>query len=59
MKRFTVLLGLLFVGAISLVAAQQPATPPSLEIQKVKDNLYVIIGGGGNTGRLSRRKAWW
>lgn len=23
--------------------------PPALEIQKVKDNLYVITGGGGNT----------
>jgi glyoxylase-like metal-dependent hydrolase (beta-lactamase superfamily II) len=52
MKRFVVLSTLLIAGAISLLAAQQqpqprPAAP--LEMQKVKDNLYVITGGGGNT----------
>src|SRR6266545_3775359 len=49
MKRLAVLSGLLLVGAISLLAAQQPQQPASLEIQKVKDNLYMITGGGGNT----------
>jgi cyclase len=51
MKRLAVLSGLLFVGAISLMAAQQPqqGQPAPLEIQKVKDNLYMITGGGGNT----------
>ena len=49
MKRLAVLSGLLIAGAISLLAAQQQQTPAALEIQKVKDNLYVIIGGGGNT----------
>jgi cyclase len=47
MKRLAVLSGLLLAGAISLMAAQQQ--PPILEIQKVKDNLYVISNGGGNT----------
>jgi glyoxylase-like metal-dependent hydrolase (beta-lactamase superfamily II) len=51
MKRLVVLSGLLLVGAISLVAAQQrpQGQPAALEIQKVKDNLYMITGGGGNT----------
>jgi len=54
MKRLAVLSGLLLAGAISLVIAkQQPAT---LEIQKVKDNLYVITGGGGNTAAFITQK---
>src|SRR5262245_45366949 len=59
MKRFAVMLGLLLAGAISLMAAQQqqqPAQPPSLAIQKVKDNLYVITGGGGNTAAFITQK---
>jgi len=51
MKRLAVLLGLLTVGAVSMIFAQQQPqqAPPALEIQKVKDNLYMITGGGGNT----------
>jgi glyoxylase-like metal-dependent hydrolase (beta-lactamase superfamily II) len=50
MKRLGVLLALLAVGAVSMIAAQQQQQQPAkLEIQKVKDNLYVITGGGGNT----------
>ena len=57
MKRLAVLFGLLLVGAISLWAAhQQPQPPASLEIQKVKDNLYVITGGGGNTAAFITEK---
>ena len=42
-------MGLLLVSALALVFAQQQQ-PASLEIQKVKENLYVIIGGNsGNT----------
>lgn len=48
MKRLAVLSGLLLAGAISLLAAQQ-GQPATLEIQKVKDNLFMISGGGGNT----------
>jgi cyclase len=46
-----VILGLLFAaGAGSMiVAAQQQQQPQPLTIEKVKDNLYVIMGGGGNT----------
>ena len=49
MKRLAVLLILLAAGAVSMIFAQQPGTPVALEILKVKDNLYVITGGGGNT----------
>ncbi|HEU0175545.1 MAG TPA: MBL fold metallo-hydrolase [Blastocatellia bacterium] len=58
MKRLAVLSGLLLAGAISLMAAQQPqqSQPAALEIQKVKDNLYVITGGGGNTAAFITEK---
>jgi glyoxylase-like metal-dependent hydrolase (beta-lactamase superfamily II) len=49
MKRLAVLVSLLLVGAVSMIAAQQQQKPPALEMQKVKDNLYLITGGGGNT----------
>lgn len=51
MKRLGVLVGLLLVGAVSMIAAQQQQQKPPapLEMQKVKDNLYLITGGGGNT----------
>src|SRR5262245_66174552 len=52
MNRLAVLLCLLTVGAVSMIFAQQPQQqrpPATLEIQKVKDSLYVITGGGGNT----------
>ncbi len=56
MKRLAVLAGLLLVGAITLMAAQQPQQPATLEIQKVKDNLYMITGGGGNTAAFITEK---
>jgi hypothetical protein len=54
MKRAAVLFGLLLAGAVSLMAAQQQ--PVTLEMQKVKDNLYVITGGGGNTAAFITEK---
>ena len=41
---------LVFGGALWLARTQQPQTPPSLIIAKVKDNLYNIEGDGGNVG---------
>ena len=54
MKRITVLGTLVLVGGLSMAvkAAQQPAPQPSVEniaVEKVKDNLFVLRGGGGNT----------
>ncbi len=58
MKRLAVLSGLLLVGAISLAASKplQQNQPAALEIQKVKDNLYMITGGGGNTAAFITEK---
>jgi len=61
MKRLAVLSGLLLAGAISVVVAQQQpqqSQPAQLEIQKVKDNLYMITGAnsGGNTAAFITEK---
>jgi glyoxylase-like metal-dependent hydrolase (beta-lactamase superfamily II) len=39
------------VGALAVVKAQPPAAdaPKVVEVEKVKDNLWVLRGGGGNT----------
>lgn len=45
-----VLAGVLAVAGRSLVAQQPAATGPNVAgIEKVKDNLYMVTGGGGNT----------
>ena len=51
MKRIIVLSVLVVASAASLVvAAQQQATAPKvLEVTKLKDNLFVLKRGGGNT----------
>ena len=51
MKRTMVLGVLLAVGAFAVARAQQPAAdaPKVVEVEKVKDNLFVLRGGGGNT----------
>jgi glyoxylase-like metal-dependent hydrolase (beta-lactamase superfamily II) len=58
MKRLAVLSGLLLAGAISLAVARQPqqGAPAALEIQKIKDNLFLITGGGGNTAAFITEK---
>src|SRR5678815_2689226 len=51
MKRLVVLLSLLTAAVVSIVFAQpqtQQRPPAALEIEKLKDNLYMITGGGGN-----------
>ena len=51
MKRALVLGLLLVSGSIAIVAAQQPAAnaPREVTVEKEKDNLFVLRGGGGNT----------
>lgn len=51
MKRAVVLGLLVAVGGAVMLAAQQPAAdaPKVVEVEKVKDNLFVLRGGGGNT----------
>jgi len=50
MRRAIVLGLLVAVGAVAaLKGQQQPQGPKTLEVDKVKDNLFVLKGGGGNT----------
>ncbi len=56
MKRFAVLGALIAVGGLSITVAayQQQQQPPqasadAITVDKIKDNLYVLKGGGGNT----------
>jgi glyoxylase-like metal-dependent hydrolase (beta-lactamase superfamily II) len=57
MKRASVLSVIVSAGvmSIALAASQQPAAPAGqqgarvVEVQKLKDNLFVLTGGGGNT----------
>jgi glyoxylase-like metal-dependent hydrolase (beta-lactamase superfamily II) len=61
-KRSTVLGTLVLAGSLSIavMAAQQPAPPqPSVDnitVEKVKDNLFVLRGGGGNTAVFVQAK---
>ena len=53
MTRLLTIGGVLAVGmfSMSVAAYQQPAAPPAprvVEVEKLKDNLYVMKGGGGN-----------
>jgi cyclase len=60
MKRISVLGTLVIAGALTVaVAAQQAPPQPSVEnltVEKVKDNLWVIRGGGGNTAVFATAK---
>jgi cyclase len=52
MKRALVLGALIGVGALSLAASAyqaQPQGPKVVEVEKLKDNLFMLKGGGGNT----------
>ena len=53
MRRATVMVALIAVGALSLgLKAFQPPAPQGpkvIEVEKVKDNLFMLKGGGGNT----------
>ena len=51
MRRVFVLGLVLVTGALSvgLAALQQPPAPKVIEVEKLKDNLFMLKGGGGNT----------
>ena len=50
MKRIVVLTALIAAGAVSYGVAQQGGQKPMVvEVEKLKDNLFILKGGGGNT----------
>ena len=50
MKRIVMLTALLAAGAVSYVVAQQGGQKPMVvDVEKLKDNLFILTGGGGNT----------
>ena len=53
MKRISVLFALLAAASLSLTViayqAPQQQGPPVVEVEKIKDNLFMLKGGGGNT----------
>ena len=49
MRRAAVLVGLMAVGGLVAVLAQPADGPKVVDVEKVKDNLFVLRGGGGNT----------
>src|SRR5215467_14277485 len=49
MTRSLVLGVLLSAGTLTIGMAAQQAQPRVIEVEKLKDNLYVLKGGGGNT----------
>lgn len=50
MRRMVVLGLLVVAGAVTISATQAPQQGPNVaEIEKVRDNLFMIKGGGGNT----------
>ena len=55
MKRLVLLAALAIVGTVSVAVSgyQQPGDKPRVvEVEKLKDNLFVLRGGGGNTAVL-------
>src|SRR6185436_5234504 len=49
MNRSIALGALLTVGTLSIALTAQQAAPRVIEVEKLKDNLYVLKGGGGNS----------
>jgi hypothetical protein len=50
MRREAILGVLVLAGALTItVAAQQAPAPMEIQVEKLRDNLFVLRGGGGNT----------
>ena len=49
MKRVMVLGAVLLVGAVSLAVTEAEQGGQVVEVERLKDNLYVLRGGGGNS----------
>ena len=50
MKREAILGAVIAIGALAItLAAQQAPAPMEIQVEKLRDNLFVLRGGGGNT----------
>ncbi len=49
MTRVFVAAALVALGGLSSVSSQSGSRPPTSELQKLRDNLYLLTGGGGNS----------
>ena len=56
MKRIALFAGLLGLSVLAFVLTKSEAQQNVAEIERVKDNLFVITGGGGNTAAFITQK---
>lgn len=56
MRRIVILGTLIVIGAVSIAARQGGGQPAQLAIEKVRDNLFMITGGGGNSAAFITSK---
>ena len=56
MRRVAFTVVLLAIGSLPFIvtASQQPPAPKVVEVEKLKDNLFMLKGGGGNTAVFIR-----
>ena len=54
MRRGIVLGALIVLGAVSLSVAVSQQGAPAVEVETLKDNLFILKGGGGNTAAFVR-----
>ncbi len=56
MRRLEVLVALVVVGTLTLAASafQQPNAPRAVQVEQLRDRLWVLRGGGGNTAVFER-----
>ena len=50
MRRFVVLT-VVVAGALSIVIVRAQPSPEAVQIQKVKDSLYIVTGGRGTSAQ--------
>jgi cyclase len=51
MKRLAVMTGLVLTGGLSMAIVLAQAAPEAIQIEKVKDNLYIVTGGRGTSAQ--------
>ena len=58
LKRALVLGAVMAFGVVSLTVTTAGQGEMVVEVERIKDNLYVLRGGGGNSPHSSRATAW-